>query len=295
MTQESRYASPAAFRRALTDRVKGAVRTGPWNYQQLQRQVAYDRLLERLYILDDGWVLKGATALLARDLSVRGSLDIDIYRNVARRVAEQDVRTAASLDLGDWFRFEVGYGVPIANDSTRLPIKATIGGTTWVQFHTDLTGTDLRMTSQPDDVPPIARGIVPDAQQRGYRAYPLVDHIADKAAATYQRYGDARMPSTRYRDLVDLVAIVRGATVPAEAQRAALISEFERRHIELPPTFQVPDRALWEPGYAAEARKSLLDGALSLDEALDEVRPFLDPVLAGAASGRWDPAERTWL
>jgi hypothetical protein len=30
--------------------------------------MAYDRLLERLYLRDNGWIVKGATALLARDI-----------------------------------------------------------------------------------------------------------------------------------------------------------------------------------------------------------------------------------
>jgi hypothetical protein len=33
---------------------------------ELQRQYAYDQLVERLYRLDVGWIIKGATALLAR-------------------------------------------------------------------------------------------------------------------------------------------------------------------------------------------------------------------------------------
>ena len=66
MTAEDRYTTPAAFRRALTERLRQASKEGPWTVQQLQRQVAYDRLLERLYLIDDGWIVKGATALLAR-------------------------------------------------------------------------------------------------------------------------------------------------------------------------------------------------------------------------------------
>jgi hypothetical protein len=74
MTAYDRYATPAAFRRALTDRLKETAKHSRWTPQQLQRQVAYDRLLERLYLIDDGWIVKGATALLARDLGVRGTL-----------------------------------------------------------------------------------------------------------------------------------------------------------------------------------------------------------------------------
>jgi hypothetical protein len=128
MTAEDRYRTPAAFRAALTDRVAQAPRASQWTAQQLQRQVAYDRLLERLYLADDGWVVKGAVALLARDLGMRGSLDIDVYREVGREVAEADLRRAAAFDVGDWFRFEVG----MASRSTKaltFPVIAIIGAT----------------------------------------------------------------------------------------------------------------------------------------------------------------------
>jgi hypothetical protein len=290
----SRYATPAAFRRALTDRLQSVTVEGRWTYQQLQRQVGYDRLLERLYLLDDGWVVKGATALLARDIGVRGSLDVDLFRDVARTSAEGDLRRAAELELNDWFRFEVGAGAPIHDNAVRLPVTAVIGATTWVQFRVDLLSSDLIMTGQPDEVPPIARGLIPDVRQRGYRAYPLADHVADKVAATYERYGVGRLPSTRYRDLVDLIAIIRGASVSAEAQRAAILSEFGRRGLELPTTFNVPDRQLWVPGYAAEARRSLLATAATVDVALEIARPYLDPILQGSAVGAWDPSANRW-
>ncbi|HEU5143486.1 MAG TPA: hypothetical protein VFU04_10070 [Solirubrobacterales bacterium] len=49
-----RYASPAAFRRALTGKLKGVAKDSKWTLPQLQRQIAYDRLLERLYAVDEG-------------------------------------------------------------------------------------------------------------------------------------------------------------------------------------------------------------------------------------------------
>jgi hypothetical protein len=294
MTAEGRYATPGAFRRALTDRLKETVEESRWTLQQLQRQVAYDRFLERLYLVDEGWIVKGATALLARDLGMRGSLDVDLYREAAREVAEAELRQAAATDLGDWFRFEIGAGRLIGSDAVRLPVKTVIGATTWVAFHVDLVGANLRMTGQPEDVPPLARGMIPNVEQRGYRAYPLIDHVADKIAGTYERHGDAQMPSTRFRDLIDLVVIVAGATVEAEGQRAALASEFQRRGLTLPGVFNVPDRPLWLTGYAAEARRSLLDRARTLDDALAIVQPFVDPILDGTASGSWDWQQQRW-
>jgi hypothetical protein len=296
VTERRSYATPAAFRRALTDKLKSKAKTSHWTLQQLQRHMAYDRLLERLYLVDEGWIVKGATALLAREIGVRGTRDIDVYREEAREVAEAEVREAAAMDIGDWFRLDIGAGTPVGDGATsvRLPVTAYVGTAVWAQFHVDLVGSDLRMTGEPDDVPPLARVVMPDVEQHGYRAYPLVDHIADKVAATFQRYGDAELPSTRYRDLVDLVAIVAGASVEAEPQITALASEARRRGITLPTRFDVPDRDLWERGYAAEAARSLLPVAHTLDEALAFVRPFLDPLLEGTAAGRWDPKSRQW-
>ena len=85
-----------------------------------------------------------------------------------------------------------------------------------------------------------------------------------------------------------------GASVEAQAQTAALASEALRRRITLPQRFSVPDRSLWERGYAAEAGRSLLPVARTLDEALAIVRPFLDQSLDGTAVGRWDPKQGRW-
>lgn len=96
------YPTPAAFRRALTDRLRTiAAPHGPWPLADLQRQFAYDRLLTRLYLLDSAWILKGATAMLARGIAVRHTIDIDIYRAAQRDQVEQDVRTALDIDAGD--------------------------------------------------------------------------------------------------------------------------------------------------------------------------------------------------
>lgn len=296
MTADRGYASPAAFRRALTDRLRAVAKDGKWTLTQLQRQMAYDRLLERLYQFDDGWIVKGATALLARDLGMRATIDVDVYRAQATKVAEADLRAAASRDIGDWFRFEIGPARAMGEGQSgvRLPVAACVGAAPWAQFHVDLVGADLRMTGEPEPVPPLARIVMPDIEQHGYRAYPLPDHLADKVVATLQRYGPQQLPSTRYKDLIDLVGIITGASLNARAALRALTSEANRRRVQLPPLFDVPDRTLWEPGYSAQARRSLLPVAPTLDDALAIVRPCLDPLLDHSASGRWEPAKKLW-
>jgi hypothetical protein len=296
VSEDRRYASPTDFRRALTGRLRALSQSGPWTLPQLQRQIAYDRLLERLYGMDDGWVLKGATALLARDIGVRGTIDVDLYRLAAQQDAQADLRRAVAVDIGDWFNFEIRAPRPIAaaGPGLRLPVVASIGGTVWTEFHIDLVGVELRMTGVPDRVPPLAQVTMPDVEQHGYRAYPLVDHAADKIVAILERYGAISAPSTRYKDLVDLVAIVTSSTVDAAAQQIALRSEADRRGVVLHDHFDVPDYRLWERGYAAEAGRSLLTTAKTLDDALAVVKPFIDPLLDGDACGRWNPSSGQW-
>ena len=297
MTRGGPYNSPTAFRRALTDKLRELAKHSRWDLPQLQRQIAYDRLLERLYMVDDGWVVKGAVALLARDIGVRASKDIDVYREAERTLIEAELRQASARDLGDWFRFEVGPSQVVSDGAAgvRFPIEAYVGGTLWASFHVDTVGADVRMTGHPEDMPALARVAMPDVAQSGYKVYPLVDHVADKVVATFDGYGhDKRNPSTRFRDLVDLVAISLGATIDAESQMRALRSEAARREVTLPDRFDVPDRKLWEPGYSAEARRSLLPIAHDLDGALDVVRPFLDPLLNGTARGKWEADAHRW-
>jgi hypothetical protein len=207
-----------------------------------------------------------------------------------------ELREAAALDLGDWFVFEAGAARPAHDGAAgmRVPIRALIGPTEWASFHVDLIGNEVTMTGAPEQMPALARVMMPDIEQRGYRVYPLVDHVADKIAATFDRYGKSRSPSTRYKDLVDLVAIASAAQIGAETQIVALRSETKRRSIELPIAFTVPDHETWKRGYEAEAGRSLLEVAATLEQALELMERFADPVLDGSARGTWDPGGATW-
>ena len=296
MSPQSAYSTPAALRRALTDRLRTLAGTTRWTLPQLQRQLGYDRLLERLYRVDGGWVVKGATALLARGLAVRATLDIDVFRAVTPEVAEADLRRAAGMDIGDGFHFDVGAAQPVSavTGSIRLPVTAYVGTTSWCAFHVDLVMAGIRLLGKPEHAAPLAPVSIPEMEQHGYTVYPLIDHIADKVAAILQPYGVMGSPSTRYKDLVDLIAMLGRVSVPAAPQAAALRSEASRRGISLPKDFSVPDERLWRQGYASEARRSRLTTELTLEGALVLARAFLDPLFDGTASGTWDPRRRRW-
>ena len=296
MGESSRYASPEAARRAVTDRLKIQAAHSPWALADLQRQYAYDQLIERLYRVDGGWVIKGATALLARRVSVRHTIDLDVYRAGAIAETERLLREAAALDIGDWMTFEIGAAVQIhasGAQAARAKVETFIGVRLWSAFQVDLVAEGIELTGHPDPVHPLTDIEILAFPRKTWQAYPLVDHVADKVCAILERH--QALPSTRYKDLVDLVAIVHHATVAASLQREALVKEGRRRGLSLSRAFEVPDRQMWERGYRAEARRTTGLDEANLDAALTTVRPFLNPLLDGTATGSWDPLTQTWL
>jgi len=163
------YGSPGAFRRALTDKLRNLAAASRWTLKQLQRQMAYDRLLERLYLVDEGWIIKGATALLARGIGVRGTIDIDLYREAAREIAEADLRQAAALDIGDWFRFEIGPPRPLADaGGVRLPVKALVRNPSSATFRGAPEIPSVTTIPIPFSRPSLAPGHRPQAKAKGH-------------------------------------------------------------------------------------------------------------------------------
>jgi hypothetical protein len=143
---DRRYADPAALRRGIADRLRPLGRERPGaQLADLQRQFAYDRLLARVFGAEpDAWVLKGATALLARlGGAARHTLDIDLYRPGAPLDdAEAALRSDASVDVGDFFRFtlEPGRRIAAGRSTLRIPVTAYLGATEFARFHTTLRG-----------------------------------------------------------------------------------------------------------------------------------------------------------
>jgi Nucleotidyl transferase AbiEii toxin, Type IV TA system len=299
---DRRYADPSALRQAISDRLRQLARQRPGaQLADLQRQFAYDRLLCRVFVSEpEAWVVKGATALLARlGGSARHTVDLDLYRRDAGlEEAEVALRAAASLDLDDFFRFALSPGRRVAQGraSLRVPVIVYLGATEFARFHVDLV-TGLAMTGEPDEVAPLVPLELPGVGSIRYRAYPIADHVADKVCALLElhpRAAGSAQASTRYRDLADLALITHTLSVAADELRRAIASEARRRGIELPEVLVAPQASGWRTGYARVARDVPRLPERDLDAALATVRRFIDPVLAGTASGRWTPHSLAW-
>lgn len=299
---ERRPADPQAVRQAIADRLRqvARARTGT-QLADLQRQFAYDRLLSRVFVAGrHEWVLKGATAILARTGGqARHTLDVDLYRREGDMIeAEAALRAAAARDAGDGFRFALHPSRRLAHEGgpLRVPVVAYLGATEFARFHVDLV-TGIVMTGMPDEMPSLVPIDLPGLLRTTYEVYPVADHVADKVCAMlglHPRSSGPPVASTRYRDLADLAVLARATTVGSAELRVALASEAGRRGLRLPPVFPRPNAPGWRAGYARVVARAAWPVEKDLDAAWDTVRAFLDPILGDAATWRWNPATLTW-
>lgn len=301
---ESGFRDPQALRRSVTDRLRALAEAEPrTQLSDLLRQFSYDRLLCRVFSGDDAdrWVLKGATAMLARlGPDSRHTRDVDLYCSSGDLgKAEEALQAAAARDMGDFFRFEVAPGTTVgeaAAETRRVRVTAYLGATEFASFPVDLV-TNLNMTGDPEIIEPLVRIKLPGVSTTAYRVYPVVDHVADKVCTLHEVHHRASGPpaaSTRYRDLEDLTTFARTTKVEAGAAMRAVRSEAARRGLTLPERLRVPASLDWPAGYAREARNmpGLVDR--DLDAATDTASRFIDPILSGIAVGQWDPRTLTW-
>jgi Nucleotidyl transferase AbiEii toxin, Type IV TA system len=147
-------------------------------------------------------------------------------------------------------------------------------------------------------VSPLVPVELPGLTRTTYRAYPIPDHIADKVCGVLElhpRVDGPPGPSTRYRDLVDLATFAHTMEVEADALVVALASEVGRRGLELPDRLPSLTGSGWPAGYARVARDAPGLAERDLRAAMSTVGRFIDPVLSGDASGRWDSRTLRWM
>lgn len=186
------YHDPRAMRNAIADRLRPLARDRGVELSSLQRQFAYDRLLSRVFRTDPNrWVLKGATAMLARlGADARHTRDIDLLSRVGDLdEAERALRRGAGIDLDDYFAFTLSPGRRIVQGAgaVRVDVVAFLGLEKFASFHVDLVA-DLVMTGMPDVVSPLVPLEMPGLVVSSYSAYPLVDHVADKVCALFEMH-----------------------------------------------------------------------------------------------------------
>jgi hypothetical protein len=174
----------------------------------------------------------------------------------------------------------------------RFHVTAQLAGRTFEQFLVDIGFSDA-ITWTPDTIQTSDLLAFADIGPLALPAIPLPQHLAEKVHAYTRTYGESQQPSTRPKDLIDILLIESAATIHADALRHALQSTFaERARQPLPSSLPRPP-AIWADPYRRLADTVNVEGDLTA--AFARAAAFLDPVLAGHACGQWDTGRRAWL
>jgi hypothetical protein len=234
-----RYATAAALRAALEIRLNTMAAEQGLDLQRLRRQVAFDRLLCRLFRhADSPWLLKGGYAMELRIRSARTTRDIDLgLRKLPGGAKDWDafairdlLAEAVSLDLEDGFIFVIGEpGLDLdaaPYGGSRFPVDARMAGRRFISFHLDVSAGDvLREPFEhlegrdwlgfagiaPSKVPAISRE----------------EQFAEKLHA-YSLPREGR-PNSRVKDLVDLLLLIESGTLDADRVGQCIEATFRRR------------------------------------------------------------------
>ena len=130
------YSTAGAFRRALEDRLESISREEHIDLQRVRRQVAFDRLLVRLFLGSNPlWLLKGGYALELKLAVARTTKDVDLGVQFPPGGGEDlpdailaALQDAAGQPSDDFFEFSIGEatmdldGAPYGG--ARFPVEA---------------------------------------------------------------------------------------------------------------------------------------------------------------------------
>jgi hypothetical protein len=287
--EPKRYATAAAFRRALEDRLQDIAGKEDVDLQRLRRQVAFDRLLARLFQEAQPralpWVLKGGYAMELRIRAARTTKDIDLtMRSVSSSGEKKDdkknlavleqLQEAAAFRSDDFFVYTIGE--PISDldaapyGGVRFPVEARLDGRVFVGFHLDVGIGDAVM--EPLEVIE-GRDWLGFAGITGPSLYmiPREQQFAEKLHAyTLPRQGAV---NSRVRDLVDMVLLIQSGTLVKSKVSEAIRVTFDRRGTHAAPKVVAKPPADWKRPYDALAKECDLRG--ELDWAFEKLDRYL--------------------
>jgi hypothetical protein len=285
VTIRAQFTSAKAFRQSLEARLKQFASSSGNDIQRLRRQVAFDRLLARIFGDDEPrWTLKGGYAMELWLNEARTTRDIDLALRALRARASRgedpsserlrdEIQDLAHADIGDWFFFEI---LPATLDidaapygGARFPVVARMDGRIFVRFDVDVGVGDAIL--EPVEIVPARdwlgfAGIAPPA----LRVLSKEQQFAEKLHA-YTRT-DRPAANSRVKDLVDLALLVRDLPLERGRLGDALTLTFSRRGSHALPIDLSPPPPEWARPFADLAAETKL--GMTVEEAFEVVRAY---------------------
>jgi hypothetical protein len=276
------YSSAFSFRRALEDRLNAASKTEGIDLNRMRRQVAFDRLLVRLFA-EGGppWRLKGGYALELKLSIARTTRDLDLGLSSGMQPGPQlleALQTAAAIDAGDFFVYAIGEpmmdldGAPYGG--SRHPVESSLDGRVFARFHLDIGMGDIQRDpyewTEPRDWLGFAG--IPAAR---FPSISREEHFAQKLHAYTLHRGDRT--NTRVKDLIDLVLLIDAGMMDQERLKRDIVDTFHRRQTHQVPSKLESPPEFWEVVFMKLAVECQIDSDIKAQ--FDKVARYCDGIL----------------
>ncbi|MDP2599403.1 MAG: nucleotidyl transferase AbiEii/AbiGii toxin family protein [Deltaproteobacteria bacterium] len=281
-----KYGTATAFRTALEERLKHFSKKHGIDLHKLRRQVAFDRLLCRLFRSHPGNLfLKGGYSMELRIQKARTTKDIDLVLR-AKTLAQWEVQDqeifdllqdAAREDLSDFFVFMVGSPTldleAVPYGGSRFPIEAHLDGRLFIRFPMDVVVSSLVLEP------------IEEIDSQNWMEFAGVEAMPFPAISKEQQFAEKfhaytlprdESENSRVKDLVDLILLIRTETLKTDALKTAVSKIFEYRGThQIPQTIDRPP-ANWEPKF----NKLVKDCGLDCDmrRAFEQVEAFTSKI-----------------
>lgn len=259
------YSSAFSFRRALEDRLNAASKAEGIDLNRMRRQVAFDRLLVRLFAEGSPpWRLKGGYALELKLSIARTTRDLDLGLSSEMQPGPQlldALQTAAAIDAGDFFVYAIGEpmmdldGAPYGG--SRHPVESSLDGRVFARFHLDIGIGDIQRDPYEWTEPRDWLGFAGIPVGR-FPSISREEHFAQKLHAYTLHRGDRT--NTRVKDLIDLVLLIDAGIMDQERLKRDIVDTFHRRKTHPVPSKLEPPPEFWVAVFTKLAAECQIDG-----------------------------------
>jgi hypothetical protein len=288
---DNRFKTAMDFRKSLEARLQKEAKEKGVDLQRLRRQVAFDRLLARLFLQPEPpFFLKGGYAMELRLASARATKDIDLTylqrgqkrENLSDDFILNDLRSLAVTDLGDYFSYTLGTAELDLDNApyggARYPVSSFIDGKLFVRFHLDVGGDILVIPTEIFTTPNWL--LFFGAPAPTIAMISLEQQFAEKIHA-YTLPREARRNS-RVKDLIDIILLMRMRVLDRAKLAFAIHQVFKVRNTHALPV-QLPRPPIeWVLPYAALAEECALEKNIEL--AFDEIASLYTLILNTCSS-----------
>jgi len=293
------YQTPKAFESAVKAKIKRQFGSDSTRYNAKWREFVFERLLSRIFSEDPSrFALKGGTRLLAQIIDARATKDIDLNSgSTDRKEIVSELARLARKDLNDFFSFThlsdepmLGIDTQPERSGVRVFFQAMLGTKVVMRIKLEMVSRRA-FADQVIKQAPVNKLAIEGLRSFDYVLIPITQQIAEKVCATIETHNGT--PSSRDKDLIDLVAIAQSLSFNKGKLRSALEAEAAFRDLEVGQALTAPPG--WAKTYPQNVdHVTLTEDYRSLEAALTLVNKMLDLADSTKPDAHWNPTMLIW-